>query len=47
MTKREKMRSGAERLARKTLGKRADEETIRTVAEKIYEALPKQVREAA
>jgi len=47
MTKREIMRHGAEDLARKTLGKNADEETIRSVAERIYQALPKQVRQAA
>lgn len=47
MTKREKMRHDAEDLARKTLGRNADEDTIRTVASRIFEALPRQVREAA
>lgn len=47
MTKREKMRSGAEKLARRALGKNADEQKVREVAEKIYCALPEQVREAA
>lgn len=41
------MQSGTERLARKALGKSADEQTVKVVAEKIYCALPKQVREAA
>jgi hypothetical protein len=47
MTKREKQRHAAEDLARKTLGRNADEDTIRSVADKIYHALPKQVREPA
>ena len=47
MTKREKMRSGAETLARKALGRRADGETVKAVADKIYQSLPKSVREAA
>ncbi len=47
MTKREEMRSSAEKLARKALGKGADEQTVKQVAEKIYCALPQQVREAA
>lgn len=47
MTKREKMRHSAESLARKALGPKADAETLRVVADKIYSALPRQVREAA
>ena len=47
MTKREKMRHDAEGLARKTLGRNADAETVRTVADKIFQSLPKRVREAA
>lgn len=47
MTKREMMQSSAERLARKALGNSADDDTVRTVAAKIYHSLPKRVREAA
>nr|NUR37553.1 hypothetical protein [Sphingomonas sp.] len=47
MTKRERMQHDAEELARRTLGRTADEEVIRAVADKIYRSLPKQVREAA
>jgi hypothetical protein len=41
------MRHDAENLARKTLGRNADEDTIRNVADRIFHSLPKQVREAA
>lgn len=47
MTKREQMQSGAENLARRALGPNVDEETLKAVAEKIFAALPKQVRQAA
>lgn len=47
MTKREEMRNDAEDLARKALGPDADEQTLKSVAEKIYHALPRQVRQAA
>lgn len=47
MTKREKMHHDAEDLARKALGPNADHETLREVAQRIYQALPKRVREAA
>lgn len=46
MTKREKMRRNAEELARKALPN-ADTDTLRSVADKIYQALPRQVRGAA
>lgn len=47
MTKREQMRHGAEDLARKALGPDVDEDTLREVAERIFDALPRQVRQAA
>jgi len=47
MTKREKMWTGAESLARKALGPDADEATLKAVAQKIYSSLPRQVRQAA
>lgn len=47
MTKREQMRSSAEGLARKALGPDVDDETLRSVTDKIFQALPKQVRQAA
>jgi hypothetical protein len=47
MTKREKMRHSAEALARKALGPKANEEMLKAVADKIFSALPRQVREAA
>lgn len=47
MTKREQMRSNAENLARRALGPNADEETLKSVAEKIFHALPRQIRQAA
>jgi hypothetical protein len=47
MTKRERMLSDAEGLARRALGPNADAETLRAVAEKIFCALPRQVRQTA
>lgn len=47
MTKREKMRYDAENLARTALGPNVDEDTLRDLAEKIFSALPRRVRQAA
>lgn len=47
MSKHEKIRSHAEALARDTLGPKTDEKVVKNVADKIYRALPKHVRETA